>query len=334
MKSSVIVLNWNGWADTIECLESLFHLDSTDFRVIVCDNASGDGSIEKIQKWATGEIPAGCANSALRRLTDPPSRKPIPYRVLSHGDVESRIAEGYDERLVLIENGANLGFAAGNNVGLRYALGDPACRYFWILNNDTVVEPDALSAILRCFEQRPGLGLCGSVSRSYSVPEEVQVWGGRSLDRWTGRTYKSDGPGEAIDYVEGCSMAASRLFLEQVGLLHESYFLYFEELDWAMRARGKLVLGYCRESVIYHKEGASIGSHADRKQRSLLSEQYLSRSRVLFMRRFFPWALPVALFSLYLAAAYHFLRRDFARAKTILVWSGKGLLAGNRNPHP
>jgi hypothetical protein len=110
--------------------------------------------------------------------------------------------------------------------------------------------------------------------------------------------------------------------------MEESYFLYFEELDWAMRAKGKFSLGYAPDSVIYHKEGATIGSNHDRKGRSLLSDQYASRNRVLFTRRFMPWALPTVLMSACLAVAERFCTGDAERAKSMLsgIFSG---LAGH-----
>jgi GT2 family glycosyltransferase len=132
-----------------------------------------------------------------------------------------------------------------------------------------------------------------------------------------------------MNYVNGASMLASRAFLEQIGLMEESYFLYFEEMDWAMRTRGKFALGYARESVIYHKDGATIGSNLDRRKRSILAERYLSRNRILFTKRFFPWALPTVLISVCLAAIHRFCIGDMKRAKVMvgsmvqgLTWSG------------
>jgi hypothetical protein len=336
MKTCVILLNWNGWKDTIECLESVFRLDAIELQVVVCDNGSGDGSLAYIRQWANGELSAHCASPPLARLSQPPVPKPIPYRELSRVDAElgTAAATAWNVPLILIQNGANLGFAAGTNVGIRYALHDPCCRFFWILNNDTVVDPGALAAMILCLETNSQLGLCGSISKSYDDPAQILTRGGRLLNRWTGRTFKSRSlpdtsrcHSDPIDYVEGSSMLASRAFLEKVGLMEESYFLYFEELDWAMRARQIMTLTYSSESVIYHKEGASIGSHSDRSRRSFLSEQYLSRSRVLFTRRFFPWALPSVLGSLFLAAGYHVVRGDLKRAFTIVRWTVKGLLA-------
>lgn len=332
MQSCVILLNWNGWKDTIECLESVFRLTYPDFRVIVCDNASNDDSLEKIKSWSRGDLLAESVNPQLSHLNSPPCRKPIPCLELTRKQAESG-SQASDTRLCVIQNGENLGFAAGNNVGLRYALGDPRCQFFWLLNNDTVAEPNALSALVRCMEQQPDIGLCGSLNLSYYNPDEVQAEGGRTFSRWTARVHKSpqktvrqlaSNP-KRMDYINGASMMVSRAFLETVGLMEESYFLYFEELDWAMRAKGKFDLGYARDSVIYHKEGATIGTDRDRVKRSLISDQYLSRSRVLFTKRFFPWALPSVLAATSFTAIHRLCLGDVHRSKAILSFMLKGL---------
>jgi GT2 family glycosyltransferase len=331
VKSCVIILNWNGWNDTIECLESVFRLNASSFSVVVCDNASTNESMNRIKDWARGELEAESANPQLSRLSSPPFPKPIDYIELTREQAESG-AICSTAKLILIQNGENLGFAAGNNVGLRYVLGDPDCGYFWMLNNDTVVEPDSLSAMVRVMQSRPGIGLCGSLNLSYYNPKQVQAEGGKPYCSWTARVHtpplrmadEMDSHAASMDFVIGASMLASRAFLENVGLMEESYFLYFEELDWAMRAKGKFELGYALESVIYHKEGATIGSNSDRMKRSLLSEQFLTRSRVLFTKRFFPWALPSVLVTVCLAAGYRALRGDLERAKLML----KSMLLG------
>lgn len=332
MNCSVILLNWNGWKDTVECLESVFRLNASRFRIVVCDNASTDGSLEKIKEWARGDLKAESANPQLSHLSAPPFPKPIPYIELTREQAESGTAIS-EEQLVLIQNGGNLGFAGGNNVALRYALGDTSCLFFWVLNNDTVVETDALSAMVRLMQHRSEVGLCGSLNLSYYNPKEVQAQGGKPYCPLTARVPtlpirtvgELDSNPESMDFVNGASMLASRAFLERVGLMEESYFLYFEELDWAMRAKGKFKLGYARESVIYHKEGATIGSNPDRMKRSLLSEEYLSRSRVLFTKRFLPWALPSVLVWVCIAAAYRLWRGDLGRAKLMLNAMLQGL---------
>ena len=295
----VILLNWNGWRDTIECLESVFRLGYPRLSVIVCDNASSDNSMEKIQGWARGRVAATCGNPDLARLVQPPVPKPIAFRSISASEEYSEDSSP-DGRLILIQTGANLGFAGGNNVGIRHALRRDDCDYVWLLNNDTVVEPESLSAMVQMAEADPLLGICGSQLRNYSSPHNVQTMGGRWYERWSGRSRPlcdSSTPGistipGAPDYVEGASMLISRRCLQVVGLLEESYFLYYEELDLAVRARRYFHLGYSPASVVYHKEGSSIGSASVRSQRSALSDFYQARNRILFTRRHYAWFLP------------------------------------------
>ena len=111
-----------------------------------------------------------------------------------------------------------------------------------MLNNDTVVEPDALATLIESMRRQPALELCGSLVLSYYAPMRVQVLGGRRYSRWTARVHRVPSCSvqaaqrthhARIDFVDGASMLASRKFLETVGLMNEMYFLYFEELDWA-----------------------------------------------------------------------------------------------------
>jgi GT2 family glycosyltransferase len=309
----IVLLNWNGWRDTIECLESVFRLDYPRFTVIVCDNASTDGSFENIQSWARGEVTAEVREPALSRLVQPAVRKPIQF-LKPDGDRSADSADEVLPPLVLIQTGANLGFAGGNNVGIRYALQRGDCDYVWLLNNDTVVEPDALSQILEGAEEDPQLGICGSMIRTYASPHEILTAGGRKYNRWTGRTriiqdvtIPSNSKPPEPDYIEGASMLVSQKFLQEIGLLEESYFLYFEELDWAKRARPRFHLGYCPTSIVYHKEGGSIGSALDRESRSTLSEFYLTRNRLAFTRRYYPWCVPSVLAAIAASALQRFL---------------------------
>jgi GT2 family glycosyltransferase len=298
----VVLLNWNGWLDTIECLESVFRLSYPRFTVIVCDNASSDGSMEKIQGWAGGLIAASCNSPDLARLTVPSIPKPLDFDyILSSGEAVPSLSS--ESRLLLIQTGANLGFAGGNNVGIRYALARGDCDYVWLLNNDTVVESDSLSAMVRMAEADPKLGICGSQLRSYVFPHDIQTMGGRRYSRWSGRTRPlqelatpqiSTTPG-APDYIEGASMLISRRCLEAVGLLEESYFLYYEELDFVGRVLPAFRFGYSAASVVYHKEGASIGTASIRANRSAVSEFYLARNRIVYTRRHHAWFLPSVL---------------------------------------
>ena len=304
----IIVLNWNGWRDTIECLESIFKLDYPSFTVVVCDNNSSDESMENMENWARGNVVATGSSPDLLRLVEPPYPKPIQFvSVPASGGAKSPSAP--DCRFVLIQTGANLGFAGGNNVGIRYALAHGHHGYVWLLNNDTVIEPSSLSALVQMAEGDPKLGICGSLLCDYAAPHAVQSIG-RRYSCWTGRTRAfrqlndaETGVADTRGYiVEGASMMISGRFLEKVGLLEESYFLFFEELDWMTRAAPAFSFGYSSASVVYHKTGASIGSAIARTSRSSLSDFYQARNRLVFTRRHHPWFTPFVLIAAFISA--------------------------------
>jgi hypothetical protein len=341
----IIILNWNGYRDTMECLESVFRLRYPDFRVVVCDNASTDGSIERIKAWARGEIAASVRNQDLAFLTVPPVPKPIPFKEISVGR-ESESSDSLSPRLILIRTGGNLGFAGGNNVGLRYALAQQNCDYAWLLNNDTVVDPNALSALAQRMQQRPDAAMCGSTLLYYDNPRLIQALGGRVYNRWTGRgtnigfRQNSDARPDCgviesrMNLVMGASMLVRRPFLEQIGLMNEAYFLFFEEIDWAARARGKYSLAYAPQSVVYHREGSTIGSVVDKARRSTACYYYSSRSCMLFTKQYFPLAcLSVAVARLGMCLS-RYSKGDKSGARAIFCGLSDSLRVGRRRQWP
>lgn len=280
----IILVNWNGWQDTVECLESLLPLKYPDFRIVVCDNGSSDDSLQNIESWADSHE-VSCAG-------------------YQRNEAETGGSPAADPLLTLIRNYENLGFAGGNNVGLRYALARGDAEYCWLLNNDTVVEPEALNHLVSRMEQQPDIGICGSTIRLYHDRKRVQALGGGHYCRWIGLPWhfgRFSTRGKSINqkraeawmnYVEGASMLVSRQFLKEVGLLCEDYFLYFEEADWALRAKGRFNIGYSPESIVYHKVGGSIGTSSNPAKMSYTSDYFNIRNRLLFTRRFYPEALP------------------------------------------
>ena len=331
----IIILNWNGWRDTIECLESVFRLSYPNIRVVICDNASTDCSIEQIEAWARGELTGSARNQDLKFLTVPPVPKPISFKEAS-GVRESENLLDEPARLILIRTGGNLGFAGGNNVGLRYSLAQEDCDFVWLLNNDTVVDPNALSALVQRMQRRADAGICGSTVLYYYEPEFVQALGGSAFNRWTGRGREigngrksNDLPNcdeveSSLSWVVGASMLVRRSFIEQIGLMSEAYFLYFEEIDWATRARGKYSLAYAPQSIVYHKVGATISGTLVKKPRdSSTSDYYSSRSRMLFTRKCFPVAC--------LYSAIALLTKSFLRFSTGNRSSAGAILRGLRD---
>jgi len=122
-----------------------------------------------------------------------------------------------------------------------------------------------------------------------------------------------------LNMIHGSCMLVTRPFLESVGPLAEDYFLYCEEIDWATRAeRCGFTLAYADDALIYHKEGAVIGTSADGRRRSVLSDYYAVRSRLRFSIKFFPYTLPTVYLGLIIVIVNRLRRGQFKRALMVL----------------
>jgi len=331
-RAGVVLLNRNGWADTVECAESVLRSRGIEVRLIICDNGSDDGSPERIAGWARGEVPAAAASPAFRSIVEPPVPKPIPLEERTRREVLAGSSGSTPAApLVLIRNGENRGFAAGNNPGIRFAL-DRGCDLVWLLNNDTVVDPDALAAMADELSRCPEAGMCGSVLLRYRDPGRVQALGGSRFNRVLGTTRPvggglpldealaaaSAGRLGAPDYICGASLLLTRRLLEDVGLLSEDFFLYFEEVDLAERARGRYRSVWSPRSRVWHKEGSTAGSSADVRRKAPAADFWSFRSRLAFFRKHLPRRLPLVR-ALGLAYAGHrLLRGRPANAAAIL----------------
>jgi len=335
-RACILLVNWNGWQDTIECLESIFRSVSEDVRVVVCDNDSADGSVERILAWAQGGLDIYLPESSLLRdRAWPPVPKPLTVTVYDREKAEKGGAD-VAPRLTLIRTGANLGFAGGNNVGLRYLLARGDVDFIWLLNNDTVIASGALDALLKLMSEDRTIGMCGSTLLHYERPDRVQARGGGWYCKWIGLPWHLGQLGRSsekvnvrrierqMNYVVGASLCVTRAFLEQVGLMCEDYFLFFEESDWAVRAKGQFRLGYAAESTVYHKIGQAIGTSSDPGKKSYTCDFYALRNRLLFTRRHYPGVLPFIYFSLFCALLIRFCYGKWGRVA--LIWR---LLRGN-----
>lgn len=329
-----MILNWNGWKDTIECLESVFRQGYENYQVIVCDNDSQDGSIEKIQQWANGALIANHSpDERLSQYVLPALAKPVPLQLLSNEDVQAGCQVDENLPLVLIRTGGNLGFAGGNNVGIRFAMHQAASDFVWLLNNDTIITPTTLQSMVNHSESLYRRGMkntCGSVQKFYYYPDTIQALGGFRFNRWTGICSATLGMGltenteidhsmyrEQLQAIHGCSWLLPRYFLDDVGLMEEQYFLYYEEIDWALRSP-QYTLTYADEAVVYHKEGGSIGSRSKNKRGSMLSEFYANRNKYKLAWKFFPWAIPTVCMGM-LGQAANALRRGDVEKFILLV---------------
>jgi GT2 family glycosyltransferase len=195
-----------------------------------------------------------------------------------------------------------------------------------------MVPPDAARAFATHVSPNTGFALMGGRVIYLETPDRIQIDGG-TLNRWTGVTgnlnlgaqHSSTPPPNPaqMDFVTGASMVASRAFYEIAGPMPEDYFLYYEEVDWALR-RGTLPLDYCAGGIVYHRAGTAIGSPTLGRPASPFSLYFKNRGRLRFMRRYFPAALPAAL--LYSTAkAVQLLVKGFAREAATLLGASLGL---------
>ena len=223
-KVSVIILNWNGLKDTLECLDSVYKSSYSNFEILVIDNGSSDDSVEAIRR----EFP----------------------------------------QVVLIENNKNLGYTGGNNIGMYHAM-ERGADYAWLLNNDTVIDPDTLSKLVDEAERSPEIGLVSPVIHYYDSPEKVQFMGAyldfakylvmpvmnpKELDNeWLQRNL----------ILYGTALFIKKSVIEAVGYLPEKYFAYHEDCDYSLRAlRKNFRTSVLLDARILHKESRSTGKQS------------------------------------------------------------------------
>jgi GT2 family glycosyltransferase len=293
----VVILNYNGWADTIECLESLVRSDYENMRAIVVDNASRDGSMQELLRWVTGdrafEPPS---NRHARRYTTPPVRKPIDHIVVDQHEAETLFAGNSQPTITFISSAANRGFAGGNNVALKPLLDASVDGYVCLFNNDMVIAPTAISALVHRIERESGLGAVGGVILDYTEPDVVQALGGARMTRLgTSHVYGAGShratlvEPDHLGYVSGGCLLTRLETLRRVGLMEEAYFLYAEDADWGERMRNHgYHFGCAIDAFTWHKGSQTTGA------KSPFQDYYLVRGALMFVRKHSPAWLPAA----------------------------------------
>jgi len=254
-KVFLVILNWNGWEMTLNCLKSLKDVECDGFsvEVIVVDNGSTDDSVERIRK------------------TEP--------------------------KVKIVENKKNLGFAEGNNVGIRYALENRA-DYICLLNNDTRVDPDFLVELFKVAQSDKKIGLIGGkiyFEKKYEFFKDKYkdsqrgkvIWYAGGLIDWNNVYASHRGVNEVdtgqydqtveTEYISGCLMFGAREMFRKAGLFDKRYYLYFEDVDLSQRIRKEgFKLIFYPKAKIWHLNSGSSGSG------SSLHDYFITRNRLLF----------------------------------------------------
>lgn len=316
----ICIVTYNA-ADVITgCLETLFAAENVRLRVVVVDNASSDDTVARIRNWAAGTIPPEIP-------TDMPFEPPnLPRPIVLHEVVSGDPPTANSTTLTMLRAPVNGGFAAGVNLGLEHIMQDMDIDRVWILNPDCLVPPGTPVALAEYPAPPGGFALLGGRVSYLSPAGRIQSDGGR-IDRLTGATINinrglaaadtTPPSSNLLDFISGASMVASRAFLEQVGPVPEEYFLYYEEVDWALR-RGALPLLYCNDAPVYHHAGSAIGSGSIERASTDFSVYFLYRARMRFVRRHYPWSLPSAYLYALAKAGQHALRGQGGQLHALL----------------
>jgi len=240
---SVILVNYRRPDDTVDCVRSLADSTFRDMQIIIVDNGSGDGSVERLRR----ECP----------------------------------------ETIFILSPRNLGFAGGNNLGIRRAL-DDGSSFILLLNNDTVVDPETLEALVRTIRAEPGTGIVGAKIVYHDRPDILWFAGGylnanaaRAGHHGIG---KPDGPPfntrKPCEYITGCCLLARREVFEAVGMLPAPYFAYMEDAEFCFRARNA---GY---AVLYEPRARVLHKISMTTRWDSPAYIYLNlRNRLLFLQR-------------------------------------------------
>lgn len=238
----IVILNTNRREDTLACLASLQEGQYPNTKIIVLDNASTDGSVEAIH----AQFPA----VQILPLTD------------------------------------NRGYAGNNNVGVRYAL-EHGADWVLVLNEDTLLDPKCISEMMRHAESNPRIGIVGPMVYHADEPTVIQSAGGRLGPKWAsihlGQNEPDNGQYAAphtVEWISGCAIMLRRAVLEQIGLLDERFFYYWEEVEWCVRAsRAGWRIEHVPAARLWHKgvkrdyrPGPSVSYYGTRNQLLMLAK--------------------------------------------------------------
>ncbi|NCX95823.1 MAG: glycosyltransferase family 2 protein [Chitinophagia bacterium] len=217
---------------------------------------------------------------------------PIEIIVIDNGSRQNPVPQwqtAYPD-VFFIRSEANLGFAGGNNLGIKQAKG----KYLFLVNNDTEFTAGLVEILVKTMENDTNIGIISPKIRYFTSPDLLQYAGFTPMNYYTARNscigYQEPDNNQyqhlsgETGYIHGAAMMARATAVLPDNLMPENYFLYYEEMDWCdnFRRKGyKIALNL--EALIYHKESVSVGAN------SPLKEFFMNRNRILFIRRNAPF---------------------------------------------
>jgi hypothetical protein len=256
-KIIIIILNWNGWDDTIECLESVYQINYPNYEVILVDNNSQDDSIKKIREHFSNKTNL---KSQIKDL----NIKLLEYEEKTFNSI-NRDEKRLDQKLIILKNSKNYGYAKGNNIGMKIALKIFYPDYILLLNNDTIVDKNFLKELINATKNQEKVGIFAPKILNANNRHVLDSTGhiiswGRVVDRGSKKIDKNqyDNRIEVIG-AKGAACLYKREMLESIGLFREDLVTQYEDAEFSWRAyinSWKAI--YVPQSIVYHKIGRSI----------------------------------------------------------------------------
>ena len=238
----IIILNYNGWKDTIECLNSLSCIQE-DCKIVLIDNKSTDDSIDKLEKWIQNQ-------------------------------------KELSSNLIFIKSSENNGYAAGNNIGIKYVESQEDAQFIWILNNDTLIQEDTFKNLINCYKnlENENIALLGSKI----LNEDLTIQSvGFTTKQYSQKEIEVLSNVE-VEHISGCSVFFRVKKIKEIGYIPEEYFLYYEETDWMKSIKQKgFKIFTCLSSQLIHKHAKSTGGIY-----SPFVIYYMTRNQILFNRKY------------------------------------------------
>ncbi|MDX2302978.1 MAG: glycosyltransferase family 2 protein [Microscillaceae bacterium] len=282
---SIVSVNWNKPEITLDMVKSFKHVTYPNYELIIVDNGSTMGDIDPVKNY--------------------------PH-------------------VKLIKTGKNLGFAGGTNAGIRRAKG----QYILLLNNDTIVPPHFLEPMVELMEQDIHIGIVSPKIYYFDSPQVIQFAGTTEINKITGRGHKigylqeDDGSYDQTvptALTHGACMMVRKQVFQEIGLLSELYFMYYEEYDFCERAKkAGWTCYYTGKSYIHHRESMSMGKHNPMKTYYMFRNRWLYMRRIekgwnyyLFLLYFLTVSIPKNMFA-------HLFKREITHVQSIfkgLIWN-------------
>lgn len=285
-KVAIIVLNWNGWKDTIECLESVFRSNYSDFQIIVVDNGSADESVARIKEYIEGKglgfLIYKLSNSAKQAIFGEEYKNKALDTLAK--------SESYKPP-VLILSSENLGFAKGNNVGIEYAIKN-GFQYVMLLNNDTILTSSLLGQMVSFMEENHDVEV--SVPCIYYYWDQDKIWncGGKLLPFGGRKYYTSKKVCDRaltyinVSFVTGCALLVRSSVFRNFGLLSEEFFFGEEDYEFSIRMRkNKVKMGCVLGTKMYHKVGSSAKKLTGQKLKLAFIHHL---NRLVHLKKYYP----------------------------------------------